>query len=189
MSVVTDQRSERRPRLALWAAGCVGLALLLLIGVLATRQPAAATLARSPLLGQPAPALSGQALDGSSFDSSRQRGRFVVVNFFNSWCVPCKKEHPQLLEFAARHKDAKDAVLVGVIRDDDPDAVRSFRQREGGDWPALDDPSGRIGLDFGVRGQPETFVIDRDGVVVARYISEVTADALDGLLAKLEAPR
>lgn len=197
MTVLSDQPvgvsaarptpEPRRPRTALWVALAVGVTLLLLIGVLATRKPAAATLARSPLVGKPAPVIAGETLEGSRFDSTRFRGRFVVVNFFNSWCVPCRNEHPQLLQFAARHQGPTDPVLVGVIRDDDPDAVREFRQREGGDWPALDDPGGRIGLAYGVRGQPETFVIDPNGVVVARYISEITADGLDALLAKMGA--
>ena len=169
-------------RVALWIALGVGLALAGLIGVLATRDAAVDTAAATPLLGKPAPEIDAPALDGSRVRLSDLRGRWVLVNFFNSWCVPCREEHPELLKFHARHAQAGDAVILGVIRDDDAESVRRYRAEEGGDWPAVDDPRGTVALDYGVRGQPETFVVSPDGVVVARYVSAITADGMDQLL-------
>jgi cytochrome c biogenesis protein CcmG/thiol:disulfide interchange protein DsbE len=165
-----------------WVAAAVGVPVAVLIGVLATRQPAIDTAAASPLVGRPAPEIDAPALDGGRVRLSDLRGKWVLVNFFNSWCVPCREEHPELLKFHARHAQAGDAVILGVIRDDTADAVRAFREKEGGDWPAVDDPGGTVALDYGVRGQPETFVVSPDGVVVARYISTITADGMDRLL-------
>ena len=165
-----------------WVAAAVGLPILLLIGVLATRDPAIDTAASSPLVGKAAPEIAAPALDGTPVRLSDLRGKWVLVNFFNSWCVPCREEHPELLKFHARHAQAGDALILGVIRDDTADAVREWRAEEGGDWPAVDDPRGTIALDYGVRGQPETFVISPEGVVVARYISTITADGMDTLL-------
>ena len=169
----------------LWVALGVGLALAGLVGVLATREPAVNTAADSPLLGRPAPEIAAATLDGGRVRLSEQRGRWVLVNFFNSWCVPCRQEHPELLKFSARHAAAGDAVILGVIHDDDPDEVRRYRAEHGGDWPAVDDPRGTVALEYGVRGQPETFVVSPDGVVVARYVSAVSADGIDALLRRL----
>ena len=169
----------------LWIALGVGVALAGLVGVLATREPAVNTVADSPLLGRTAPEIAATTIDGAPVRLSDHRGRWVLVNFFNSWCVPCREEHPELLKFAARHADPDDAVILGVIHDDDADEVRQYRAEHGGDWPAVDDPRGTIALEYGVRGQPETFVVSPDGVLVARYVSAITADGMDALLRRL----
>jgi len=170
------------------AAVGVGLVMVVFVGVLATRTPAANVVAGSPLLGRPAPEIDAPTLAGGRLRLSSLRGTYVLVNFFNSWCVPCRQEHPELLKFSQRHQAARDAVLVGVVHDDTAEAVRSYMARDGGDWPVVDDP-GRIGLDFGVRGQPETFVIDPDGVVISRIVSAVDADGLDRLLRRAREQR
>lgn len=168
-------------RTALWVAAGVGLVMILLIGLLQTRKPAVDTIAASPLVGRRAPGITGTTLAGERLDLSRLRGKFVLVNFFNSWCVPCRQEHPELLKFDERHRAAGDAQLVGVIHDDDADAVRAYLSKKGGSWPVIDD-GGHIALDYGVRGQPETFVINPEGIVIKRFISAVDADGLDALL-------
>jgi cytochrome c biogenesis protein CcmG/thiol:disulfide interchange protein DsbE len=163
-------------------AVAVALVVALFVGVLATRSPAIDTVADTPLLGTQAPAVEGPGLDGGTVRLADFRGKFVLVNFFNSWCVPCRQEHPELVKFAARHAATGDAVILGVIHDDTVDEVRAYRAEHGGDWPVVDDPRGTIALDFGVRGQPETFVISPDGIVVARYVSRISADGADGVL-------
>jgi len=178
-----------RRRVAVWVALAIGLLMALLVGVLATRPSAESTLARSPLLGKPAPDLDSPTLSGAHLRLVDLRGRWVLVNFFNSWCIPCRQEHPELVKFAERHKATGDAQLVGVIHDDQVPDVRSYLAAEGGDWPVVDDPRGAVALDYGVRGQPETFVIDPDGYVVSRIISATTADGLDHLLASAKARR
>ncbi len=105
-----------------------------------------------------------------------------MVNFFAAWCVPCRREHPELIAFHERHEARGDAVVMGVVYDDSTDAVRQFRAERGGDWPMLADSGGKVALDFGVAGMPESFLISPDGVVVATLVGGVRQDDLDLLL-------
>lgn len=169
-------------RTALWVAIALGCAVALFVAVLATRDPATARLADSPLLGQAAPPVRGENIfDGAAVDLADYEGRWVVLNFFASWCVPCKQEHPEIQRFADRHAD--DAQVVAVIWSDTVGAAREFFAENGGDWPVIADPGVRIGLDYGVRGPPESFVIAPDGVVVAKYTGPLTAASLEEVLA------
>jgi cytochrome c biogenesis protein CcmG/thiol:disulfide interchange protein DsbE len=108
----------------------------------------------------------------------------VVVNFFASWCVPCVREHPELVAFAAAHEG--DVQVVSVVFDDDPGAVEAFFAREGGDWPVVVGDTGRIALDFGVTGVPESYLVAPTGVVVAAFYG-VTQRLLDEALAEFGA--
>ena len=168
------------------AAIVIGVVLVAFVAVLATRPTAADKQARSPLLGRQAPALSGTGItDGSHFDLSMVRGKYTLVNFFASWCVPCQREQPQLVRFA--HEPAGDTALVSVLFSDTPSAAREYLNANGGDWPAIDDAKGQVALDYGVRGPPESYLLNRDGVVLAKFIGEVTADGLDRLVAQIKA--
>ncbi len=167
---------------ARWAAISLGLVLVLFVAVLATRKSAADKQAESPLLGKPAPALTGTSLDGQDVSLSSFRGKWVVVNFLASWCVPCQQEHPELVKFTQRHQATGDATVLGVIFDDTAPNVRGFFQRFGGSWPVVDDPGGHTALDFGVRGPPESFLVDPNGFVIWKGIGQVNADGLDKLV-------
>ncbi|MGI9119992.1 MAG: TlpA family protein disulfide reductase [Acidimicrobiales bacterium] len=178
-----------RRRTALYSAVALGVTVALLVGVLATRQPSSTRLADSPLLGRPAPALAGPSVleGGGDFDLVDQRGRWTLVNFFATWCVPCRAEHPDLLRFSAAHAAAGDARLVSVVFSDDRDDVARFFTERGGDWPVLDDPVGRVALDFGVTGVPESYLIGPDGTVAAKVIGGIDFDKLADLLARAQA--
>lgn len=169
-----------------WIVAPVGVVALLLVGLLATRDSARNTMASSPLLGRPAPEVTGKGLDGRVVRLSQHRGRYVVLNFFATWCVPCEREHPELMRFADAHREAGDATILSVIFDDDPDSVRKFFETRGGTWPVIEDPRGKVSLDFGVRGPPESFVIDPNGIVISRIVGEVSADRLERLLDEAE---
>lgn len=180
----------RRPRVAPWVALGLAVVMVAFVALLSTRKSADSTVAPSPLIGKPAPEVTGAGLDGSTVRLSAYQGRYVLLNFFASWCVPCRNEHDDLLRFTARHKAAGDAQVLAVIFDDDPAAVRTWFQQNGGDWPVITDPDGKVSLDFGVRGPPESFLIAPDGTVLTRIIGEVDANVLESLVAqakKLEA--
>jgi cytochrome c biogenesis protein CcmG/thiol:disulfide interchange protein DsbE len=179
----------RRTRRALWIAVAVAVPLALLIGVLATRPPSATRAVRSPLVGKPAPPIESVTVDGHQAGLSEMRGRWVVVNFFATWCVPCRQEHPDLVRFSQEHEAAGDASVLGVVYSDNTQAVREFRDANGGTWPMLTDPKGRIALDYGVSGVPESFLVGPDGVVVAKLLGGVRADDLDQLLYRAKSGR
>ena len=175
----------RRPRhTARWVAMAVGVVVALLVVALATRPPASDVVAPSPIVGQPAPEVEGPGLDGSIVRLSDLRGRWVVVNFFATWCVPCLREHPELVSFADRHPP-EEAQVLAVVFDDHPDDVARFFRQRGGDWPVVDDVGAKV--DFGVRGIPESFLVGPDGVVRTRLVGGVSADGLDSLLRRAKA--
>ena len=176
----------RRPGRAAWVAVPVALVLVLLIVVLATREPATDRVAKSERLGKPAPAVSGETLDGGTYDLGDRQGRWVVVNFFATWCVPCEKEHPELRAFAAEHAELGDAEVVSVVFQDDPSEVREFFEKNGGDWPVVFDEKTQIGIDYGVSGIPESYLIDPNGIVRVKLIGGVTQAGLDEQLAAVK---
>lgn len=177
---------KRRGRGILISALVVGVVLAGLVGVLATRDPSTARLADTPLLGKPAPPLAGPSLlDGTYFDIADVGERFVLVNVFATWCVPCQQEHPELVAFEARHRQIGDARVVSVVFSDEADSVKRFFKQRGGSWPVIDDPEGRISLDWGVSGVPESYLVDPEGLVRAKIIGGVTEQRLDELLVRL----
>ena len=165
----------------------IAVVLLVLIAVLATRDPATDRQVDSPLVGQVAPRISGTTLEGQDFDSSTYDGRWLVVNFFATWCVPCVKEHPELVAFEQAHREAGDANVISVVFEDDADSVERFFARNGGEWPVVFGQSTVI-ADWGVAGVPESYVVDPGGLVAAKVVGGVTAAGLDDLLADLAGP-
>lgn len=174
-------------RTALIASCVVAVLVALLVVVLATGEPSSQRATQSPLLGRLAPETAGVTLDGEQVSIDEHRGRWVIVNFFASWCGPCRTEHPELIDFHERHREIGDAVIVGVTFDNDSDEAREFFAEHGGEWPVIDDPENRIAVAYGVAQVPETFVVAPDGTVVQRLIGGVTAAQLDTLLAQYEA--
>lgn len=139
----------------------------------------------SPLVDQPAPefalpvmAVDGPAADGSDFTGdtirlSEQRGNIVVLNFFASWCVPCRIEHRALTRVANRYAD-RNVQFLGVVYNDEATAVRTYiRQLGGQSYPALMDEGQRVAIDYGLVGVPETFFIAPDGKVRRKVFSAV----------------
>jgi len=174
----------RRTRRALWVAVAVAVPVFLLVVVLATRPAASTREVRSPLLGKQAPAAESATIDGEAVRLSDLEGQWVVVNFFATWCVPCRVEHDELQRFHQTHQAAGDGSVLGVVFSDSAQAVREFRADEGGTWPMLTDPKGSIALNFGVSGVPESFLVDPEGVVRSRMLGGVRAVDLDRLLAE-----
>jgi len=169
-------------RLSLIAAGVLAVVVALLVAVLATRDPSTERASQTKLLGRLAPATEGSTLDGDEVSIDDYRGRWVFVNFFASWCVPCIEEHRELQAFDTAHRAAGDAVLIGVTYDNDADDARAFFAKRGGTWPVIDDPDNAIGVAYGVAQVPETFVIAPNGTVVQRFPGAVTRADLDEVI-------
>jgi cytochrome c biogenesis protein CcmG, thiol:disulfide interchange protein DsbE len=186
--VSDDAPVARQRRIAPLVAIPVAVVMLLLVILLATRDPGTERLAKSPLVGKPAPALEGVTTTKEQFTLDTVRGEWVIVNFFGSWCTPCIQEHPELVSFQNAHRSARDATVVSVAFADSPTAVRQFFEKRGGDWPILVDDTDGIAVSYGVIKVPETYVISPSGLVVAKLIGGVTAERLDGLIAKYSAP-
>lgn len=183
--MATDLSSDPAPRrTALWIAASTALVVVGLVAVLATRTPATSRVTDSPLIGKPVPTVAAATIDGEPFDLTSYRGRWVLINFFATWCVPCREEHPDLVAFDQRHQAIGDARVVGIIFDDDVDAIRRFRADNGGTWPMLQDPQGHLAVAFGVARVPESFLIAPDGTVVARLVGGVRDADLERLLTR-----
>ncbi len=143
------------------------------------------TAVESPLTGEPAPAFTLPALGGGrEVASAGFQGRVWVVNFWASWCVPCREEAPYLESFYRRHAD-EGVGMVGIVYNDVEDEALAFREELGLTYPQVMDPRGRTASDFGVFGVPETFVVDERGVVMASLIGAIGPDSLDDVLASI----
>ncbi len=168
-----------------WVALAVGvgvcaLAVVLALTVSSDPQKDANT---SRLIGKQVPAFSVEALDGTPITSEGLAGKTVLVNFWNSWCIPCRQEHEALKSWYDQHRNDGSVVLIGIVREDSRKDARAWVKDEGVDWPVGFDPGGKASLDFGTRGQPETYAIGPDGVVAASKFGPVTPALLDRMVA------
>lgn len=121
--------------------------------------------AESPLVGKSAPDFTLVTLDGQPFRLRAHLGQPVIVNFWASWCVPCRDEAPLLRDLAGRQTATGLAVVGVVFSDKNLGAVRQFVQDYALAYPSLLDPDLRTAINYGVSGVPETFFIDKGGVV------------------------
>lgn len=145
----------------------------------------------SPLIGKAAPAFSLPQLDAldQTFSPADLRGQVWVLNVFASWCGPCRSEHPQVKRLA----QSAGVPVVGLNYKDPPDNARQWLRELGNPYRVVAvDVQGRAGIDWGVYGVPETFVIDKTGLIRYKHVGELTAQVLDEkllpLLRQLEAP-
>ena len=138
-------------------------------------------------VGKAAAAFDLEALDGRRVRSSELRGQPMLINFWASWCTECRKEHPLLM--AAHDRFGGRVAFVGVIFQDSSHNARGYLVEMGdvatGSYPNLMDPGSRVAIDYGVYGVPETFFVDRRGVVIAKRVGRVTPEILDVELARL----
>ena len=121
----------------------------------------------SPLVNRPAPALEAPALDGGEpISLAAHRGKWVLVNFWGSWCVSCVAEHRDLIDMARKVEARDDIVIIGVDFKDTVSAAKRFLKKHGDPgYRHAFDPDQRIAIDWGVYGAPETFVVSPDGVI------------------------
>ncbi len=176
---------SRTRRLAPLVVGVVAVVMVGLIVVLAGASPDdGGTTADSPLIGRPAPEATGTLGDGTSFDLSRRKGSWVVLNFFDPTCVPCIQEHPELVTFSEDQDTLgnEGAELYSVITRGEQDEIEAFFADNGGEWPAIYSEADEFPVAFGVAQVPETWIVDPSGIVQLRLISTVTAEQLNSIL-------
>lgn len=152
---------------ALPAAVLAALIVLFAIGL--TKDPSKVP---SPLIGQPAPAFALPLLDGGTLATADLQGP-VLVNFWASWCTPCLQEHPLLMDLAR-----SGVTIVGINYKNDPAEARQWLARHGNPFARIaQDVDGKAGLDWGVYGVPETFVVDAQRVIRHKHIGPLTREA------------
>jgi len=134
--------------------------------------------------GNPAPAITGTTLDGTTFDLASLRGRPVIVNFWGPSCVPCRDEFPLFKQELAAHA-ADGLAIVGILTYDGPDDARAFIAQYGATWPTVQDPSGAIRTTYRVVGRPQSYFIDRDGVLREISVGQVTESLFEADFASI----
>jgi cytochrome c biogenesis protein CcmG/thiol:disulfide interchange protein DsbE len=180
--VSANLRAALRPRRFLAFLPLAGFALVaaLLFVRLHAGDPARLP---SALIGQSAPPLGLDGLDGSPglSDADLRQGHVSVVNVFGSWCQPCHFEHPYLMALAADNELKQGGVvLYGVAQKDSSENVRRLLGADGNPYAKVGlDPDGRAGIDWGVYGVPETFIVRGDGTIAYKFVGPLTAETLD----------
>lgn len=137
----------------------------------------------SPLIGTVAPDFELTSLDGEVVRLSELRGQPILINFWATWCQPCIAEHPVLVDGARRYQGR--AHFLGVIYQDETDMIRRFIAARGGWGKTLEDPGVKVALSYGVYGAPETFIVDKQGVIVEKITGSTSRRQLDAVLGPL----
>ncbi len=136
----------------------------------------------SALIGQSAPPLSLAGLGGAAglTDADLRQGHVSLVNVFGSWCAPCHSEHPYLMALAADEDLKKKGVVIyGVAQKDSSENIRRFLGALGDPYAKIGlDPDGRAGIDWGVYGVPETFIVRGDGTIAYKVVGPITAETI-----------
>jgi cytochrome c biogenesis protein CcmG/thiol:disulfide interchange protein DsbE len=173
---------------ALAAFAVVAAGVAILTAPLGNTAPSSSTfIIGSPMLGKPAPDITLTTTDGRTVSLSDYRGRPVIVNFWASWCIPCRDEFPQFV--AARAEHAADGLeILGVVHQDGADTASAFARDHDAQWPMLMDTADAAWTAYRVLGVPSTYFIDRDGIVQATSLGPITAASLPLQLATIIPP-
>jgi len=165
-----------KARFLIPAAVLAGLVVLFALGL--QRDP---TKIPSPLIGKPAPAFDLATTGGGRLTVAALNGQPVLVNFWASWCTPCLQEHPLLMELAR-----SGVKIVGLNYKDEPGQAQQWLAQHGNPFAVVaQDRDGSVGLDWGVYGVPETFVLDAQGVIRHKQIGPMTREAWQVTVAPL----
>ncbi len=137
----------------------------------------------SPLIGKPLPAISGGTLDGGTINFDNTSGQPLILNFFASWCAPCRDEHKQLLQMAGATK----VKIIGIAYRDDPKETRNYIDELGNPYTdIIIDRQGGIGASLGLSGVPETYIVGADGIIKYKHKGPITPKDASDLLKKAQ---
>lgn len=180
----------RRRHVARAAAVSALAVTAVLVAILGTRPSLTEQVVQTPLVGRPAPQLSGNELTGDRpISLTAYAGRWVLVNFFASWCTECQSEAPQIERFVFSRPDGVRPAVIGVLYGDTRSDGVQFQRAEGASWPAVYDPNGTIASAWGVGSLPRSYLVAPDGRIVACVLGGITAGGLDRLLEKQAAAK
>jgi cytochrome c biogenesis protein CcmG/thiol:disulfide interchange protein DsbE len=161
----------------LWSLAVAGMVVGVIVILFAFGFGRNPNIIASPLIDRPAPPFVLQRIDGGRVALTSLRGRPIVLNFWASWCVGCHQEHPYLVQ--AYHRWGKRVTFLGIVFEDSTAAARAYLRQHGGGWLNLADPDSKTAISYGVSGVPETFFIDRRGIIVAKQPGPVTLTLLN----------
>ena len=169
-----------------WIAAVVGVGAIALIILFVTAGSESDPLSvdTNQLVGKRAPTIDAKDTQGRPFRVDDYRGRWLLVNFFATWCTPCLAEHPELVAFSEAHARIGDASVVSVAYNDTPAKVRKFFADNGGDWAVIADDKSDYSIDYAVVGLPESYLIDPEGVVVHKFTGGITAREVEAEMAR-----
>lgn len=177
-----------QPSTKLWVA--TGVLLAVALGLTAIFFKSFGTDPRAvPFMldGKPAPAFRLTTIDGTrTFTLEELKGKPVVINFWASWCYPCRQEHP-VLEWGNQNF-GRDVQFLGVAFEDSLENVKQYLSEAGSNIPQLIDPQSTVAVDYGVAGVPETYFIDRSGIIRGKYAMPIDPQTLAKRIAEISAP-
>ncbi|MGE5618840.1 MAG: TlpA family protein disulfide reductase [Sphingomonadaceae bacterium] len=137
-----------------------------------------------PRVGNLAPDFSLKGLDGQTVRLSELRGKPVLVNFWATWCPPCRQEMPDLEKVYQRYRD-EGVVFLGVNKEEDAETVRKFVEQNRYSWTFLLDSDGKVGNSYWVSGIPTSYFVDREGIVRDIHIGILNVSLLEAKLGKI----
>jgi len=187
-----DRRQSRSPILA--AGLLVGLALGLVFffgipardeaGLILQAGEGSATQMPAPFVGAPAPEFVAKTVDGEGVALRDLTGKVVVLNFWATWCSPCREEMPALEARYERYRD-QGLVVLAIDFDEPQEEVRAFRDEFGLTFPVVMDPGANIQQLYRVRGYPTSYFVDRSGTIQVQHIGVMSEDQLDEYLVQM----
>jgi len=166
------------------AIAIIGLTLLLLPLGGSDSDTGSLTVGGHPLYGQPAPEIDLETLDGERVTLSSLAGRPVLINFWATWCGPCREEFPLMVSAYAEHAD-DGLEILGILHDDAAEGARAFAVDEAATWPTLLDPDDAAWNAYGGVGMPTSFFVDAEGIVRAFSLGGFTEEGLAKQLATI----
>ena len=180
MGLIREDSTTNKRRLTLSSIILLGAMILIgiIIGTALNRQ-----LQTQPTSG-PAPDFKLQTFDGQEFVLSEQRGKVVVINFWASWCDPCREEAPLLQEIWERYQD-RGVILVGIAYADVESASLAYIEEFGLTYPHGPDFGTKISDDYFITGVPETFIVDQKGEIAYFALAPIVPGQLEPVLDEL----